>query len=327
MIIKKFILAFSSLMLISGTSIFAAQAESVDVNSLPTAPKITAGETTTASSVTSTSSSTTTTTSTSTTTTTTGLRNYHVTFLDFDGKVMAAFDIEEGDPINYTAVDLKSLHKHIDVNTEQDFSSWDIHPDFADNDYTIRALSKTATISVNKMPTKTRYFSTKGNVMLEGLDVSIKMTVQTPEKDQNGNYIINETTMDITSSCAASPSKLSEAFAKSDTADITVYPIGDKKALFKFKISCYNNLGDVNGDGHVDSSDASAVLTAYASLAASSTYTISDKFAKLADVDLDGQIDARDASYILKYYAESSVSASAIDWDNIIDYVASAPKK
>ena len=326
MIIKKFILAFSSLMLISGTSIFAAQAASVDVNTLPTVKKITADETTTTSSVTSSFSSTTTT-STSTTTTTTGLRNYHITFLDFDGKVMAAFDIEEGDPINYTAVDLKSLHKHIDVNTEQDFSSWDIHPDFADNDYTIRALSKTATISVNKMPTKTRYFSTKGNVMLDGLDVSIKMAVQTPEKDKNGDYVINETTMDITSSCAASPSKLSEAFAKSDTADITVYPIGDKKALFKYKISCYNNLGDVNGDGHVDSTDASAALTEYAKLAASSTYTISDKFAKLADVNLDGQVDARDASYILKYYAEASVSASAIDWDNIIDYDASAPKK
>ena len=67
---------------------------------------------------------------------------FSITFLDFDGNVMKTIEVEEGDPINYSAVDVTTLHKHLNVTKEQAFASWDIHPDFADNDYVIHALSK-----------------------------------------------------------------------------------------------------------------------------------------------------------------------------------------
>ncbi len=245
---------------------------------------------------------------------------FTITFLDFDGNVLTTMNVEEGDPIYYAAIDTSSMNKHLDVNTEQQFSSWDIHPDFADQDYTIHALSKTATISVNKMPSKTRYYIRTGDVDLSGLDVSIKMSVQTPQKDASGNYITDDSVIDITPSCKASPSKLTEAFAKSDQALIAVYPLGDTKPLCQYEINCYENLGDVNGDKKIDSTDASAVLTAYVNLAAKADYTVDQKFAKLADVDLDGEINSRDASHILKYYAIASVAKEAVDWDDVIDY-------
>ena len=297
MIIKKYISVLTSAMLISGASLLSANAVCVDksnVNIDLTSSTPTVGSV--------------------------PLPIYKVTFLDFDGNVIKVLDVEEGDPIDYTAVDVSSLHKHLSVNIEQAFSSWDIHPDFADKDYTLHALSKTATISVNQLPAKTRYFTNKGNIDTDGLNVTIKIAVQTSNKDQNGNYITEDTVTDITSSCTISPSTLSEAFAKGDKATVNIYPIGDKKALTQYDITCHNNLGDVNNDGKIDSSDASLVLVTYVNLAATQNYVVDDKTFALSDVNFDGNIDARDASYILKYYAESSVSNETFDWTNIIDY-------
>lgn len=250
----------------------------------------------------------------------TTLKTYYIRFLDFDGELMETLEVEEGDPINYKSINTSKLHKHLDLDTEQDFSSWDITPPFADNDYTIHALSKTAKITINKAPEKYRYFAARGKVSLEGLDVSVKLSVQKPEKDANGEYIVEENTVDISASCKAVPSSLSEAFAKSDKATITVYPLGDSKSLLQFDIICYRDLGDVNLDTHINSLDASAVLNAYANYAASSTYTISNDFAKLADVNMDGSVNARDASYILHYYAVTATSSEEMDWDDFFDY-------
>lgn len=250
----------------------------------------------------------------------TTLKKYLIKFLDFDGKLMTTLEVEDGDPIDYRSVDVSSLHKHLGVNTEQDFSSWDINPPFADKDYTLHALSKTATITFNKQPKKYRYFSAKGNVILDGLDVSVKMSVQKPEKDKNGNYIVEENTVDVSASCKASPSSLSEAFSKSDKATITVYPLGDKKSICQFDIICYRNLGDVNEDGNINAMDASAVLNIYANMAASKSYKFSDDLKKLSDVNMDGAVNARDASYILNYYAVTATSSEFMDWENFLDY-------
>lgn len=262
----------------------------------------------------------TTTVTTEPTTEPTTLKTYYIKFLDFDGNLMMTLEVEEGDPINYKSVDTSSLHKHLGVDTEQAFSSWDITPSFADKDYTIHALSQTATITFKKPPQKYRYFSTKGNVILDGLEVYVKKTVQKPEKDQNGNYVVEENVVDISASCKASPASLSEAFANSDKATITVYPLGDKKSICQFDIICYRDLGDVNEDGSINSIDASAVLNAYASMAASKSYTVSDKFVKLADVNMDGNVNARDASHILNYYAKTSVTTEFMDWESFFDY-------
>lgn len=264
---------------------------------------------------TATETETTTETTTEATTEPTTLRMYTVTFLDFDGNVMDTLEVEEGDPINYYAIDTSVLNKHIDVYTEQAFSSWNIKPDFAFDDYVIQALYKTATISLDEYPTKRYYFSTRNNVSLAGLKASIKLFVQTPEKDENGEYIIEESHVDISESCIASPASLAEAFAQGDKAKITVYPIGDTKELYSFDIICFRDLGDVNEDGAVNTADAALILDAYANMAASKDYKVTDKFKKLADVNMDGVVDTRDATYILKYYSVDSVSAEPIDWE------------
>ena len=113
---------------------------------------------------------------------------------------------------------------------------------------------------------------------------------------------------------------MAAAFALSDKATISVYPIGAKKALCSFDIICYRNLGDINEDGSIDSVDASMVLTIYANLAASRTYKATDQMKKLSDVNMDDKIDALDASYILKYYAIASTAKDVMDWENILDY-------
>ena len=66
-------------------------------------------------------------------------------------------------------------------------------------------------------------------------------------------------------------------------------------------------LGDVNGDGILNSVDASAILTYYAILMTEQTPTM--KFdTSVADYNGDGIINAIDASAILTYYANSMTS-------------------
>lgn len=320
MSIKNITAAVFSAVFISAAGLAVSAAGSASTLKNNNAIAATTENTTKSSETTLTSSTETTTVTTEPTTEPTTLKTYYIKFLDFDGNLMTTLEVEEGDPINYGSVDTSSLHKHFGVNTEQGFSSWDITPSFADKDYTIHALSKTATITFNKPPKKYRYFSTKGNVILDGLDVSVKMAVQKPERDQKGNYIVEENIVDISASCKASPASLSEAFANSDTATITVYPLGDKKSICQFEITCFRDLGDVNEDGNVNSIDASALLNAYANMAASKDYTVSDKFIKLADVNMDGNVNARDASYILNYYAKTSTTTEFMDWENFLDY-------
>ncbi len=63
------------------------------------------------------------------------------------------------------------------------------------------------------------------------------------------------------------------------------------------------SLGDVNGDGLVDSSDASAVLAYYAKIATGVDDYFTAKQKSAADVNTDNTIDSADASSILSYYS------------------------
>jgi len=64
-----------------------------------------------------------------------------------------------------------------------------------------------------------------------------------------------------------------------------------------------SNLGDVNEDGTVDSSDASKVLAAYASVATGGSLGLTETQELNADVNMDGAVDSSDASSILGFYA------------------------
>lgn len=73
--------------------------------------------------------------------------------------------------------------------------------------------------------------------------------------------------------------------------------------------------GDINGDGKIDSKDATAILTDYAGVILGKPSAI-DKTA--ADVNSDNTVDSKDASKILSYYAESILGKNV---GSIISYV------
>ena len=62
-------------------------------------------------------------------------------------------------------------------------------------------------------------------------------------------------------------------------------------------------LGDIDGNGMIDSIDASVVLRTYSELSVSQDSGLTDEQKKLADVNSDGRIDASDSSIILSYYS------------------------
>lgn len=67
-----------------------------------------------------------------------------------------------------------------------------------------------------------------------------------------------------------------------------------------------NTAGDVDGDGNVAVSDAVAVLTEYARVAAGNEAQFNPAQKKSADVNGDGMIDVSDAVGILVYYAKQA---------------------
>ena len=73
-------------------------------------------------------------------------------------------------------------------------------------------------------------------------------------------------------------------------------------------------LGDVNQDGRVDSSDASTVLIEYALIQTGVDSWLTDEQKVAADVNKDGIVDATDASRILVYYAAISIGKKP-SWD------------
>ncbi len=61
--------------------------------------------------------------------------------------------------------------------------------------------------------------------------------------------------------------------------------------------------GDVDFDGFIDATDASAVLKYYADISTGTATDVTDEFLYAADFDEDGEINSSDSSGILRYYA------------------------
>lgn len=82
-----------------------------------------------------------------------------------------------------------------------------------------------------------------------------------------------------------------------------VYLVGDGKEFLasapaaSFTYEAGYTLGDVNGDGSVDTSDALLALRIYVG-----TYSATDVQRKAADVSKDGVIDTTDALLMLRFY-------------------------
>lgn len=69
--------------------------------------------------------------------------------------------------------------------------------------------------------------------------------------------------------------------------------------------------GDINGDGMVDSNDATLLLEEYARTSTGGEPTFTEKQKKAADVDGNGMCDSADASGILGYYAYLQTTSDA----------------
>lgn len=72
----------------------------------------------------------------------------------------------------------------------------------------------------------------------------------------------------------------------------------------------FSVIGDVDGDGTINSSDASLVLREYALIATGEASAFGDSQKINADVNFDGAVDSSDASVILAYYAYTSTGGT-----------------
>ncbi|MBR0142182.1 MAG: hypothetical protein IJM19_08050 [Ruminococcus sp.] len=240
-----------------------------------------------------------------------------VTVLDFDGNVMEKIQVEDGKDADLSSVDTSSLESHPDVYTQQGFNCWSRSAENITEDIDIQALWKKMTISLDGVPARTEYFAKSGKVVLDGLKVSITADRQTPELDENGNFSVEREELDITSSCKASVTELSEAFASGTSAEVSIYPIGSSKPIFTYDINYFSSLGDANADGYIDSVDASYVLSVYAKLSAMQDVPMTETKKKCCDVTRDGILDSNDASLILNFYAVSATSQNP-NWESFL---------
>ncbi len=69
-------------------------------------------------------------------------------------------------------------------------------------------------------------------------------------------------------------------------------------------------VGDVDGDGIINATDASEILKVYALASTGDASLLTESFKKLADVNKDGTADAADSSAILAYYAYISTGGA-----------------
>ena len=244
-----------------------------------------------------------------------------LTLLDFDGNEMGHLTVLEGERIVDSlleSVDTDSLHSFIGTNTEVGFSSWSEHPASLTGNFTVQALYRKMTISLEAMPGKTEYYDNYGSIDLSGLKVIIASGVQLPEKDSKGNYKVEKTVTDISSACTTKPENLQTAFASGNQAKINVYPISSEKSIASYDITYFPYAGDADMDGHVTSADASYILSVYSALATGNTVTYAATQKKRMDVDGNGRIEPADASLVLGFYANASVEEHPT-WKKVLE--------
>lgn len=245
-------------------------------------------------------------------------KQYTVTFVDFDGNEWKTLTVGENEKIDYTLIDTEELHRYKGIYTEQLFSSWDRTPETVTEDITIRALSSTATISLEELPETAHYFSLDGDVSLEGLSVVISVDTEVPvAKGDAIEIVVEKEIIDITKSCTVKPGKLEEVFADGNSAEVRIYPIREDKAIASYEIYYHKNHGDVNGNGRVDAVDASSILKTYSELSDGSVGSVDPEYLYIADIDFDGKITAADARLVLKYYTTASAGIVP-DWNLLI---------
>jgi len=78
-------------------------------------------------------------------------------------------------------------------------------------------------------------------------------------------------------------------------------------------------FGDINGDGRVDSNDASAALVAYSKSSTGEEHGLSDLEFASGDSNKNGQVNSSDASNILAYYSYLSTTEEAVNFTQFLE--------
>ncbi len=246
---------------------------------------------------------------------------HNVVVMDFNGSVMQTLTVPHGSVLDLSGIDTSSLNQHPDIYTQIAFNSWGNLPEsnIVNEDIVVYALFRKMVIACETFPDKKEYFSNKGNINLDGLAVTITDYIQTPEKDSNGAFIIKEEVTNIESKCSTVPATLDDAFADGKTsAVVDVYPINSERPIISYDITYFENLGDVNGDNMVESSDASAILLYYSKISVGNDDIFSEHQKKCADINRNGIIDSSDASLLLSYYSALLTSTDYLTWDDFL---------
>lgn len=105
------------------------------------------------------------------------------------------------------------------------------------------------------------------------------------------------------------------------TAELYADEYGYKFQALDNKTEPTYSLGDLDGDGHINASDATIILVAYSALSTNEETGLTAQQLEFADVNKDGSIDASDASAVLVYYSYASTGGTM----SIEEYYA--PKK
>lgn len=79
----------------------------------------------------------------------------------------------------------------------------------------------------------------------------------------------------------------------------------------------WDELGDANGDGCVDSSDATAVLRCYVRTLTGSASTLNEQQTIACDVDNDMEITADDATLLLRFYVKYSIAQQGVSAESV----------
>lgn len=124
----------------------------------------------------------------------------------------------------------------------------------------------------------------------------------------NPDCVINDSAISVSDNITIVGYENSTAQKFAESNNINFRSLGEVPVL---------SLGDLNGDGLVDSSDASIVLGEYAEISISNPSILTDIQKKSADVNNDSKIDSVDASLILSYYADKSTNGN-LSFEEII---------
>ena len=135
-----------------------------------------------------------------------------------------------------------------------------------------------------------------GNIFSEFTNA--KQLIWTADKDVNANGKLLSVTFSVPDTIVPGNYSVSFVFRSAYDYDENTIDFLVKSGTIRVKKSGFDNVGDINGDGEVDSLDATSALKYDAGI-----IELNEKQLKAGDVNGDNEVDSLDATMILKFDA------------------------